>query len=56
MPAALAVFAVISSQLWLLCAIMGLLGLGVGIFSAAMPTAILAVTSAQETSSAMSFN
>ncbi|RFC75113.1 MFS transporter [Streptomyces sp. AcE210] len=54
--AALAVFAVIRGQLWLLFAIMGLLGLGVGIFSAAMPTAILAVTPAQETSSAMSFN
>jgi hypothetical protein len=35
---------------------MALLGLGVGIFSAAMPGTILAVTPAGETSSAMSFN
>ncbi|MEV0150378.1 MULTISPECIES: hypothetical protein [unclassified Nonomuraea] len=35
---------------------MGLLGLGVGTFSAAMPAAILAATPQEETSSAMSFN
>ncbi len=53
---ALVVFALIRSQLWLSFAVMGLLGLGVGVFSAAMPAAILAVTPAEETSSAMSFN
>jgi hypothetical protein len=40
--AALAVFAVVRSQLWLMFGIMGLLGLGTGIFSAAMPTPIRA--------------
>jgi hypothetical protein len=35
---------------------MGVLGFGVGSFSAAMPAAILAVTPASETSSALSFN
>jgi MFS family permease len=35
---------------------MGVLGLGVGSFSAAMPGVILAVTPKSETSSAMSFN
>ena len=35
---------------------MGILGFGVGSFSAAMPAVILAVTSAGETSSAMAFN
>ncbi|MCX4648433.1 hypothetical protein ACWGDS_35285 [Streptomyces sp. NPDC055059] len=42
MLAALAVFAVVRSQLWLMFGIMGLLGLGNGIFSAAMPTPIRA--------------
>lgn len=54
--AALAVFALIRNQLWLPFAVMGLLGLGVGVFSAAMPATILDVTPAEETSSAMSFN
>jgi predicted MFS family arabinose efflux permease len=54
--AALALFAVNRSQLWLSFTVMGVLGLGVGVFSAAMPNAILAVTPAEETSSAMSFN
>lgn len=54
--AALAVFALARGQLWLAFAVMGLLGLGVGVFSAAMPVAILAVTPPEETSSAMSFN
>jgi predicted MFS family arabinose efflux permease len=54
--AALALFALTRSQLWLSFTVMGVLGLGVGVFSAAMPTAILAVTPAEETSSAMSFN
>ncbi len=53
---ALALFAACRSQLWLAFTVMGVLGLGVGIFSAAMPAAILAVTPAAETSSAMSFN
>ncbi|WP_433463402.1 MFS transporter [Spirillospora sp. CA-128828] len=54
--AALALFALTRSQLWQAFTVMGVLGLGVGVFSAAMPTAILAVTPVQETSSAMSFN
>ncbi|PRF43961.1 MFS transporter [Burkholderia multivorans] len=53
---ALVLFALTRSRLWLSFAAMGLLGLGVGIFSAAMPAAILTVTPAEETSSAMSFN
>lgn len=53
---ALVLFASSRSQLWLAFTVMGGLGLGVGIFSAAMPAAILAVTPAAETSSAMSFN
>ncbi len=53
---ALVLFALTRSQLWLAFAVMGMLGLGVGVFSAAMPAAILAVTPAEETSSAMSFN
>lgn len=43
-------------QPWLAFAAMGLVGLGVGAFSAATPTAILAATPPEETSSAMSFN
>lgn len=39
-----------------LFAAMGVLGVGVGGFSAAMPGVILAVTPKSETSSAMSFN
>lgn len=54
--AALALFALTRSELWLSFTVMGVLGLGVGGFSAAMPAAILAVTPAEETSSAMSFN
>lgn len=54
--AALAIFAMDRGQLWLSFLVMGLLGLGVGLFSAAMPGAILAVTPAEETASAMSFN
>jgi predicted MFS family arabinose efflux permease len=54
--AALVVFALARGQLWLAFAVMGLLGLAVGVFSAAMPAAILAATPPEETSSAMSFN
>lgn len=54
--AALVLFALARGQLWVAFAIMGVLGFGVGVFSAAMPAAILAVTPAEETSSAMSFN
>ncbi|WP_264349517.1 MFS transporter [Streptomyces milbemycinicus] len=54
--AALVLFALTRDRLWLSFAVMGVLGLGVGVFSAAMPAAILAVTPAEETSSAMSFN
>ncbi|MCK2217044.1 MFS transporter [Actinomadura sp. ATCC 31491] len=53
---ALVGFALARDGLWPAFAVMGLLGLGVGAFSAAMPAAILAVTPAAETSSAMSFN
>lgn len=53
---ALVIFALIRTELWMSFAVMGTLGLGVGIFSAAMPAAILAVTPPEETSSAMSFN
>jgi predicted MFS family arabinose efflux permease len=49
-------FAVARSHLVLVLVSMGVLGFGVGSFSAAMPAAILAVTPASETSSAMSFN
>ncbi|WP_343076504.1 MFS transporter [Jiangella mangrovi] len=51
---ALVVFALTRDALWLAFAVMGLLGLGVGVFSAAMPAVILAVTPTGETSSAMS--
>ncbi len=53
---ALTLFALSRSHLWLSFTVMGMLGLGVGVFSAAMPAAILAVTPPEETSSAMSFN
>jgi predicted MFS family arabinose efflux permease len=49
-------FAAARSDLAELFVAMGVLGLGVGSFSAAMPGVILAVTSKSETSSAMSFN
>ncbi|MEU6752011.1 MFS transporter [Spirillospora sp. NPDC046719] len=49
-------FAVARSHLAELLAAMGVLGFGVGSFSAAMPGVILAVTPKSETSSAMSFN
>ncbi|MFE2926134.1 MFS transporter [Streptomyces goshikiensis] len=51
-----ALFAVARSDLAELFAAMGVLGFGVGGFSAAMPGVILAVTPKSETSSAMSFN
>ncbi|MEW2051085.1 MFS transporter [Streptomyces sp. NPDC005476] len=51
-----ALFAAARSDLAELFAAMGLLGFGVGGFSAAMPGVILAVTPKSETSSAMSFN
>jgi predicted MFS family arabinose efflux permease len=54
--AALLVFALARGQAWESFVVMGVLGLGVGTFSAAMPGVILAVTPAGETSSAMSFN
>jgi predicted MFS family arabinose efflux permease len=49
-------FAAVRSNLAELFAAMGVLGFGVGSFSAAMPGVILAVTPKSETSSAMSFN
>jgi MFS family permease len=49
-------FAAARSNLAELFAAMGVLGFGVGSFSAAMPGVILAVTPRSETSSAMSFN
>jgi MFS family permease len=49
-------FAAARSNLAELFVAMGVLGFGVGSFSAAMPGVILAVTPASETSSAMSFN
>jgi predicted MFS family arabinose efflux permease len=49
-------FAVARSDLAELLVAMGVLGFGVGSFSAAMPGVILAVTPKSETSSAMSFN
>ena len=49
-------FAVARSNLAELFVVMGVLGFGVGSFSAAMPGVILAVTPRSETSSAMSFN
>ncbi|WP_037622141.1 MFS transporter [Streptomyces aureus] len=51
-----ALFAAARSNLAELFAAMGVLGFGVGGFSAAMPGVILAVTPKSETSSAMSFN
>ncbi|MCE0447246.1 MFS transporter [Streptomyces tricolor] len=51
-----ALFTAARSNLAELFAAMGLLGFGVGGFSAAMPGVILAVTPKSETSSAMSFN
>ncbi|WP_329274455.1 MFS transporter [Streptomyces sp. NBC_00691] len=49
-------FATARSSVAELLAAMGVLGFGVGSFSAAMPGVILAVTPKSETSSAMSFN
>ncbi|MFD9060754.1 MFS transporter [Kitasatospora purpeofusca] len=49
-------FATARSNLPELLAVMGVLGFGVGGFSAAVPGVILAVTPRSETSSAMSFN
>jgi predicted MFS family arabinose efflux permease len=49
-------FAAARSNLAELLVAMGVLGFGVGSFSAAMPGVILAVTPQSETSSAMSFN
>ncbi|CAN3977495.1 MFS transporter [Kitasatospora purpeofusca] len=49
-------FATARSNLAELLAVMGVLGFGVGGFSAAVPGVILAVTPKSETSSAMSFN
>jgi MFS family permease len=49
-------FAAARSNLAELFVAMGVLGFGVGSFSAAMPAVILAVTPKSETSSAMSFN
>jgi predicted MFS family arabinose efflux permease len=54
--AAFALFAAARSNLAELFVAMGVLGFGVGSFSAAMPGVILAVTPHSETSSAMSFN
>jgi predicted MFS family arabinose efflux permease len=49
-------FALSRTQVWQPYAVMGLLGFGVGAFSAAMPGVILAVTPTGETSSAMGIN
>ncbi|NBE97975.1 MFS transporter [Nonomuraea sp. KC401] len=54
--AALVAFALARGHLWLAFAVMGLLGLGVGVFAAAMATTILAAVPPEETSSAMSVN
>jgi predicted MFS family arabinose efflux permease len=54
--AALILFATARSNLTELLVSMGILGFGVGTFSAAMPAVILAVTPNSETSSAMSVN
>jgi predicted MFS family arabinose efflux permease len=54
--AALVFFAVARNLLWEPFAAMALLGAGVGVFSAAMPDVILAVTPAAETASAMGVN
>jgi predicted MFS family arabinose efflux permease len=53
---AFALFAAARSNLAELFVAMGVLGFGVGSFSAAMPGVILAVTPKSQTSSAMSFN
>jgi predicted MFS family arabinose efflux permease len=53
---ALVAFALARSRPWEPFAVMAALGLGVGMFSAAMPAVILAVTPTSETSSAMGFN
>ncbi len=53
--AAFALFAFGRTSLVVLLLAMGVLGFGVGAFSAAMPVAILAVTPKSETSSAMGF-
>ena len=53
---AFVLFAAARSNLAELFVAMGILGFGVGSFSAAMPGVILAVTPKSETSSAMSFN
>ena len=53
---AFVLFAAARSNLAELFVAMGVLGFGVGSFSAAMPGVILAVTPKRETSSAMSFN
>jgi predicted MFS family arabinose efflux permease len=53
---ALLAFALARSRPWESFAVMAALGLGVGMFSAAMPGVILGVTPARETASAMSFN
>jgi predicted MFS family arabinose efflux permease len=53
---AFALFAAARSNLAELFVAMGVLGFGVGSFTAAMPSVILAVTPHGETSSAMSFN
>ncbi|GAA1578517.1 MFS transporter [Kribbella hippodromi] len=54
--AAFVLFAVARAQLVLPIVAIGVLGFGVGAFSAAMPAVILAVTPAAETASAMSVN
>jgi MFS family permease len=53
---AFVIFAFARSNLAELFVAMAVLGFGVGVFSAAMPGVILAVTPQSETSSAMSFN
>ncbi|WKB35334.1 MFS transporter [Terrilactibacillus sp. S3-3] len=53
---ALTFFALNRLELWESFVTMGLLGFGVGAFSAAMPDVILQITPTSETSAAMSFN
>lgn len=53
---ALTFFALSRFELWESFVTMGLLGFGVGVFSAAMPDVILQTTPTSETSAAMSFN
>lgn len=52
--AALVLFASTRTDIVQLCVVMGILGVGVGSFSAALPAVVLSVVPPEETSSAMS--